>query len=363
MSVIKPSLDFFEPHQRLKIKRHFDVDQVSKVFVHGIDQLGGLMFSSPFFRELRRAFPNAYIVNMVGSLTYPIMQNCPYVDEVWLFNKSESWATMKKIKAAGFDLAFLATGNLRSALIAYLAGIPNRVGFDNDGTGRFLTVQMHQEFHSRYRPENMFDYLRAIGISPQGVYDREVWVSEEDKQYAVSWFESHNSEQKLFVFNPFSTDPKRQWTDEGWKETLKQVIARGIKPIMLVGKNEVEQGKVFLSSWQLPNIEVESHSVTQTAAILHYVDFVVGPDSGFIHMALAVNKPHVIGLFNVVPPISCFPIHNHDHIALIEDQLDCCPCYLYKAKDVCPNELKCMTSLKAEKVLQAIDHFSLVKLT
>lgn len=105
----------------------------------------------------------------------------------------------------------------------------------------------------------------------------------------------------------------------------------------------------------VPDIDVQSHSVTQTAAILSYVDFVVGPDSGFIHMALAVNKPHVIGLFNVVPPISCFPVHDSRHIAIIEDTLDCCPCYLYKAKDVCPNELKCMTSLKAEKVLAAID--------
>lgn len=358
MKNIKPSLDFFEPHQRLRIKRHFDVKGVSKIFVHGIDQLGGLMFSSPFFRELRRAFPNAYIVNMVGSLTYPIMQNCPYVDEVWLFNKSESWATMKKIKSIGFDLAFLATGNLRSALIAYLAGIPNRVGYDNDGTGPFLTVQMHQEFHSRYRPENMFDYLRAIGISPQGVYDREVWFSQDDKHYAQKWFDEHNSEQKIFAFNPFSTDPKRRWTNEGWKETLQQVIALDIRPVMLVGPNEVEAGKELLDDWGFSAIQVESHSVTQTAAILNHIDFVVGPDSGFIHMALAVdNKPHVIGLFNVVPPISCFPIHDTNHVALIEDQLDCCPCYLYKFKDECPNELKCMTILKSDKVISAIKKF------
>jgi len=358
MTVIKPSLDFFEPHQRLNIKKHFDVEKVSKIFVHGIDQLGGLMFSSPFFRELRRAFPNAHIVNMVGSLTYPIMKNCPYIDEVWLFNKSESWATMKKIKAEGFDLAFLATGTLRSALMVYLAGVPNRVGYDNDGTGPLLTVQMHQEFHSRYSPENMFDYLRAIGITPQGVFDREVWVSDEDKAYAKSWFESNSTGQKIFAFNPFSTDSKRRWTDSGWKETLTHIIARGIKPVMLVGKNEVGQGEQLLDAWGVSGIDVQSHSVTQTAAILNYVDFVVGPDSGFIHMALAVNKPHVIGLFNVVPPISSFPIHDSRHIAIIEDTLDCCPCYFYKAKDVCPNELKCMTSLKAEKVLAAIDSFA-----
>lgn len=355
---MKPSLDFFEPHQRLNIKCDFDLNTVDKILVQGIDQLGGLMFSSPFFRELRAAFPNAHIVNLVGPLTYPVMKNCPYVDEVWLFNKEHSLSIAMKLRKQNFNLSFLLAGTFRSALMSLIAGIPNRVGYDSDGTGPLLTVQMHQEFHSRYRPENMFDYLRAIGITPQGVFDREVWVSDEDKAYAKSWFESNSAGQKIFAFNPFSTDPKRRWTDSGWKETLTQIIARGIKPVMLVGKNEVEQGKQLLDAWGFPDIDVQSHSVTQTAAILNYVDFVVGPDSGFIHMALAVNKPHVIGLFNVVPPISCFPIHDSRHIAIIEDTLDCCPCYLYKAKDVCPNELKCMTSLKAEKVLAAIDSFT-----
>lgn len=98
MNQIKPSLEFFEPNQRLTIKKEFEINNVEKILIQGIDQLGGLAMSSPFFRELRLAFPNAYIVNLVGSLTYGIMKNCPYIDEVWLFKKRKALKLPTKLE-------------------------------------------------------------------------------------------------------------------------------------------------------------------------------------------------------------------------------------------------------------------------
>lgn len=358
MNKIKIDCDFFEPNQRVTIKKEFDLDKIEKILVQGIDQLGGLAQSSPFFRELRLAFPRAHIVNLVGSLTHGIMKNCPYVDEVWLFNKKESFKTANKVKKTGFDLTFLAAGTLRAALIAYLGKVSNRVGYDNDGTGPLLTIQLHQELHSRYRPENMFDMLRAIGISPQGVFKREIWLSDENHQYAEAWsVENKTDDFKILVFNPFSTDPKRRWTDEAWKSLLQDIKPLGVKPIMMVAPNEIEGAKKLLEQWEVSWVPIQAHSVTNAVAIMEYVDFVVGPESGFIHMALATKKPHVIALFNVLPPKSTFPVHDKRHLGLINDSLPCCPCYLYKFKDQCPNDLVCMTEITSQQVLGAIEEF------
>ena len=128
MNQIKPSLDFFEPNQRLTVKKSFDKSKINRILVQGIDQLGGLMMSTPFFRELRLAFPDAYIVNLVGPLTYEVMQNCPHIDEVWLFDKKQSFAIAKKIRAFQFDLTFLPSGTFRTALIAFLGRVKHRIG-------------------------------------------------------------------------------------------------------------------------------------------------------------------------------------------------------------------------------------------
>lgn len=362
MNKVKINADFFEPNFRLKVKKEVDVNQVDKVLVQGIDQLGGLAQSTPFFRELRRLFPNAYIVNLVGALTFGVMKNCPYVDDVWLFNKKQSLKMARKIKLEKFDLTFLASGTLRAALLAYLGRIPNRVGYDNDGTAKLLTVQLHQPLSSRYRPENMFDMLRAIGLSPQGVYEREFWISSSDIDYAEQWRINWQSAESILAFNPFSTDPKRRWTDDAWIRFLQYLPERAIKPIMMVAPNEVTLAQKLLAKWSL-DLPIEAHTVTQTAAILNKIDFVLGPESGFIHMALAVNHPHVIALFNVLPPVSTFPIHDKNHIGLINHQLPCCPCYLYKFKDRCPNNLECMSEISAEQVIEALDQLIEIKKT
>lgn len=351
-------IELFEPRTRLHIKKQVDLESIKSILVIGIDQLGGLMYSTPFFRELRLAFPNARIVNLVGPLTAGIMKNCPYVDDVWLFNKKESWQTVKKMKQENFDLAFIPAGTLRTSLMAYLAKIPNRVAYDDDGNGFLLTVRLHQELHSRYRPENIFDMLRAIGITPKGVYEREIWLTEADRDYARKWLNSfQHTGRKILAFNPFSTDPKRRWTDQGWSELLMGLKEHHITPVMMVAPNEMEQAKDLLNQWHVEGIAVESHAVMYTAAILEQVDYVIGPESGFVHMALAVNKPHVIAFFNVLPPQSTFPIADQHHKALIEESVACAPCYLYKFKDVCPYGIECMKQLSSTRVLGVIAEF------
>lgn len=357
LNVGKLPESFFEPNQRLEIKKKVDVGQVKKILVFGIDQLGGLMTGTPFYRELRKAFPDARIVNLVGSLTYGAMQNCPYVDDVWLFDKSKTFETIKKIRAESFDVTFQLSGTLRTGLMVYLAGIPHRVGYDVDGTGPLLTVKLHQEFHSRYRVENIYDLLRALGFDPQGIYDREVWLSEADVEYARSWASSNNPKgNKTFLaFNPFSTDEKRRWTEQGWRDLLRGLPERNITPVMFVAPNETEAGKAFVESLGFPDIHVETHSPVKTAAILQTVKYAVGPESGFVHMALAANKPHVIAFYNVLPPRATFPIYDSRHLAILKQDLACAPCYLYKAKDVCPNGLRCMKDITALEVLNFID--------
>ena len=358
MKQIKVDASFLEPNQRLNIKKDFDIKQVNRILVQGIDQLGGLAMSTPFFRELRMAFPNAFIVNLVGPLTLGLMQNCPYIDEAWLFNKKESFKLIKKVREAKFDITFLASGTLRTALISFLAGIPNRVGYDEDGTAPLLTVQLHQQFSSRYRPENIFDMLRAVGVSPNNIYERENWFSQQDQQYAENWNkENRQLGKKIFLFNPFSTDPKRRWTNQGWTKLLQALQELNVLPIMMVAPNEVVEAKKLLKTWSQESIAVQSYSVTKTAAILAQVDIVMGPESGFVHLALGANKPNVVAIFNVLPVRSTFPVGDARHIGLIKNDLSCAPCYLYRSRDVCPYDLRCMKELGADTVLDAIKKF------
>lgn len=49
--MIKASLDFFEPHQRLENLNHFKMADVQRILVIGIDQFSGLMSMMLFFES------------------------------------------------------------------------------------------------------------------------------------------------------------------------------------------------------------------------------------------------------------------------------------------------------------------------
>lgn len=354
---IKPSANYFEPQKRLKIKRHFDVFSIRRVVIRGIDPLGDVAIGSAFFREARRLFPDAYILVLVGRGSSQYLEHCPYVDEVRIFSKENQWDQIRRLRKEKFDLIFLLTGNLRAALMAYLAGIPNRVGYDTDGRGLLLTVRLSNELHDRYRGENHFDLLRAIGLEPENVFQRECWVTQKERKLADGIFSQYQIDQnaELIAFNSFARADMRRWDEKNWIDLLSNLQGRHIQPVMFVGPNETQEAQLFLTKLRLENIPVIEEHLLITAAMLEKFKWVVGVDSGFIHLALAVNKPHVIAIYGLLPPASSFPTHDERHQGLIKAELSCAPCYLYKGSDQCFNDLKCMKDLTSEDVLDAME--------
>lgn len=359
-SFLKPHTDFFEPRQRLKIKHHFDVGSIKKIVIRGIDPLGDMAIASSFFREVRRFFPNAHILNLASSHALQWMEHCPYVDETRVLSSNlplrKTLRLAKELKQEQYDLAFLMSGNIHAAIFAFLAGIPNRIGYDSDGRGFLLTVKLHQEFHSRYRGEDNFDFLRALGFQPSGLYKRECWLTNNERAEAIKVYARNGikPQQTLLGFNPFSKDPLRQWDGENWRAFLQTMKNQGCIPIAFVGPNESKKAKKLVSLWGHNDVIVIEETLLVTSAMLEFVDWVVAVDSGFMHMALAVGKPRVIGIYGLLPAVSSFPIFDSHHKSLLKEELFCAPCYMYRGSDKCFNDSQCMKALTSQDVFKAM---------
>lgn len=55
---------------------------VENILIVRIDLIGDMILTSGFIRELRKNFPQAHITLVVSPLVYPIVELCPYVNEV-----------------------------------------------------------------------------------------------------------------------------------------------------------------------------------------------------------------------------------------------------------------------------------------
>jgi len=119
---------------------------MDRILVVNVNWLGDVIFSSPVFRALKDAYPNARISCLAVPRVREVLESIPFVDEIIVYDEEGwHWNPLAKLKLIfelrqkRFDAAFLLHRSLTRALLVYLAGIPRRVGYDAKNRGRFLT--------------------------------------------------------------------------------------------------------------------------------------------------------------------------------------------------------------------------------
>src|ERR1035437_4792429 len=59
------------------------LDHPVRILVVKLDRIGDMVLTSPLLRELRRAFPNAWITLVAAESLQPLLQTCPHVSELF----------------------------------------------------------------------------------------------------------------------------------------------------------------------------------------------------------------------------------------------------------------------------------------
>src|SRR5205823_3807066 len=99
--------------------------------------LGDCVMALPVLRAIRRAHPQDGLAVLARSGAADLFRAEGSADTV--LERSGLFAEARKLRAARFGEAWLLPNSFRSALAPWLAGIPERIGYDTDGRGALLT--------------------------------------------------------------------------------------------------------------------------------------------------------------------------------------------------------------------------------
>ena len=142
--------------------------QPRRILVRGVNWLGDAVMTTPALLRLREHFPAALIAMLTPEKLRGLWMHHPAVDEIITFGPEDNaWAVAKKIQVVmwpeskketvvdsarraasamsplhrgGFDLAIIFPNSPRSALEAWLARIPERVGYARPWRSFLLTT-------------------------------------------------------------------------------------------------------------------------------------------------------------------------------------------------------------------------------
>ena len=178
---------------------------VKNILIVRTDEIGDIILTTPFFRELRRNYLDARIVLVVKPAVYNLVELCPYVNEIKCFkSKKQRFCffsnlfhayqfAVKELLPKNFDLAIVPRWDSDVAYFAgplvFFSGACRRVAYSEHvsaekeildyGCDNYYTDLVPSRPGVVHEVERNLDVLRYLGCSIEKK-DLEIWINDSD---------------------------------------------------------------------------------------------------------------------------------------------------------------------------------------
>jgi heptosyltransferase-1 len=275
----------------------------------------------PALTEARKARPDAAFTWLVEEAFAPLVRLHPaaahVVSVAWRRWRNSLYApgtlgevasSLRAIRAPRYDEIVDSQGLLRSAIIARLAH-GRRHGYDAASIREPLAAMFYDVRHSVSRDLHAVERNRilsgmALGYAPQGAPDfglDRAALAGAGKRYAVLLHATARTE--------------KQWPEESWialggtlgRDGIELVLPWGTEPERL----RAERIAAGLTGARVP----QRASLDAVARLIAGAQFVVGVDTGLLHLAAALGVP-LVAIFAGSQPHLTGPVGNGPLVVL-----------------------------------------------
>ena len=253
----------------------------------------------PALTEARKARPDARFTWLVEEAFAPLVRLHPAVGEVvpvaWRRWRKSLYApvtlgeiagSLRAIRTASYDEIVDSQGLLRTAVIARLAR-GRRHGYDTASIREPLAAMFYDVCHNVSRDLHAVERNRilsglALGFTPQGAPD----FGLDRTRFAAPG-------ERYAVLLHATARPEKQWPEAHWI-ALGHALDRAGRDLVLPWGTEAERARSTHIAAALPRARVpERAPLDAVARLIAGAQFVVGVDTGLMHLAAALGVPLV----------------------------------------------------------------------
>jgi len=281
------------------------LNDIKRIAILRLSALGDVCMMVPLIRTLQKAMPHAHITWFISRPAFDLVKGLEGVEFI-VINKPRSpldyLRLRKQLKNARFDVLLAMQAALRTNLIYPFIKAPIKIGFDNqrarDGQRWFTNMQI--PFAKQHLMDSFLSFAEVLGVKEK-VIEWNLPLEKEDRDWARQRLP--DGDGPLLIINPAASKPERNWPAQRYAEIIKFMHQRGVRMLLTGGNHPVEKSLIADIKQRIDFLISDRSgqtSPTQLAALLESADCVLAPDTGPVHMAVAVGTP-VIGLYAVAP--------------------------------------------------------------
>ena len=282
---------------------------------------GDVVHVLPVINAIKRARPASHITWVLQPGPATLAQGHPSVDEIILFDRSRGWRAFLDARDAlspkRFDLVINLQVYFKAGIITAFTNAPVKLGFDRARARDFnwlFTNRKIPPHPNQHVQEQYFEFLRELNIEPEPVsWNLGPWADE--RPWQRDFFSG--VERPAVAMVVATSKPEKDWLPERWA-ALSDVLYHdfGLEPLIVGGRSdrELHAEHVILERARHKPRSALGSGLRKLVSILDGSALAIAPDTGPLHMAVAIDRP-VISLMGYTNPKRTGPYRKfHDLI-------------------------------------------------
>jgi heptosyltransferase-2 len=335
----------------------FNPSSISRVCVRATNWLGDAVMSLPAIRAIRQVFPHAHLAVVARPWVADLYARESCIDRVIPYTAQKGLAAKRAFAAQlgreHFDAAILLQNAFDAALLAWLAGIPERIGYRRDARGLLLTaaipvpepgdIPRHQRFYylELLRRAGMIEsFPETEAIRLDGIGDARAAGTAHLARLGVAG-------PAIGISPGAAYGNAKRWLPERFA-AVAQGLPRGSAPATaLLFGSAGERALCETVAQALRAAGAPVHNLAGETTLREFIDLAAAcrlfltNDSGAMHVASALGVP-TVAVFGATDDTTTGPTGPLARV--VREHAECSPCLLRE----CPIDHRCMTAVTSE---------------
>jgi heptosyltransferase I len=282
-----------------------------------LDRIGIVMMSAvgdavhvlPVINALKRHRPGCRITWVLQPGPASLVRGHRSVDDIVVFDRSKGLRAFLDVRSGlrerEFDVVIALQVYFKAGLVTAMTRSPVRLGFDRararDLNWLFTTHRIPAHPAGQHVQDQYLEFLAELGVPAEPLaWDLGPWPSE------VAWRDSffRGFDRPVASIVVATSKPQKDWLPERWAQVCDILWDEfGLQPVLVGGQSERERGaeRVILERARCRPHSALGSGLRNLVGILSGSALVLSPDTGPLHMAVALDRP-VVSLMGYTNP-------------------------------------------------------------
>ncbi len=314
--------------------------------------LGDCVLTLPLLKKIREVFPDAAVTVVTRPETAGVFAASGLAAEILEDRKKTAPSGLAEfrrlsgeLRSRRFDAVIIPHRSLRSALLAWYAGIPVRVGFSSSAGSPLLTHKVPFSWL-------LHDLERNLALlSPLAENLKSAFPGLKPPAGPPQPSPSAGAAAGV---NPGSAWPTKRWPAANWGRLVRRLADRTGAKVLIVGGPAERDWNAEIERLAGPEHCLNLTGKTTMPELMEAIrplKVFVSNDSGPMHIASALGVP-AVGVFGpTTRELGFFPYGEANSV--VETPLACRPCALHGSKKCPRGHFLCMRLLTVGEVFDA----------